>query len=137
MGTVVKTIAARKRSLPKRAAEAEAVAFEASSGNVFADMGAHDAEERLAKAELARIVRGLVRERQTSDGWTQAHAASVLGVSAPDMSNLLRGKLAGFSRERLERFLTRLGMDVRIQVAPRATGKRGAAITVERVGAFA
>lgn len=127
----------RSRSAAKRTApEVEAVAFESSSGNVFADMGARNAEERLAKAELARIVRGLVRERQTNEGWTQAHAAAVLGIKAPDMSNLLRGKLAGFSQERLEHFLTRLGMDVRIQVAPRAANSGHAAITVERVAAF-
>ena len=28
-----------------------------SSGNVFEDMGMRDAEERLAKAELARLIR--------------------------------------------------------------------------------
>jgi predicted XRE-type DNA-binding protein len=127
----------RGRAPRARAVEAEPVTFESGSDNVFADMGARDAEERLAKAELARIVRGLVRERQARDGWTQAHAARVLGIKAPDMSNLLRGKLAGFSQERFAHFLTQLGMDVRIQIAPRAADRAHAAITVERVAAFA
>jgi predicted XRE-type DNA-binding protein len=131
-GRVVGSRSAAKRTPP----EVGTVTFESSSGNVFADMGARNAEERLAKAELARIVRGLVRERQASEGWTQAQAAAVLGIKAPDMSNLLRGKLAGFSQERIEHFLTRLGMDVRIQVAPRSADSGHAAITVERVAAF-
>lgn len=127
----------RGASATRAAPEEETITFESSTGNVFADMGAPDAEERLAKAELARIVRGVVRERQGAEGWTQARAARVLGLAPGDLSNLLRGKLAGFSQERLGQFLTRLGMDVRIQVAPRAAEKGRAAITVERVAAFA
>lgn len=126
------------RPSAKRAApDGETITFESSTGNVFADMGAPDAEERLAKAELARIVRGVVRERQVAEGWTQARAARALGIAPADMSNLLRGKLAGFSQERLGQFLTRLGMDVRIQVAPRPAEQGRAAITVERVAVFA
>jgi predicted XRE-type DNA-binding protein len=110
---------------------------EASSGNVFADLGFADAADRLAKAELARIVRGIVRERMDRDRWTQARAARELAITAPDMSDLMRGKLARFSQERLEQFLTRLGMEVRILVGPRPAGKARAEITVERVAAFA
>ena len=119
------------------AAEREPVTFESGSGNVFLDMGLPDAEERLAKAELARIVRGIVRDRMQGRGWTQAKAARALGIAPPDMSNLMRGKLTGFSQERLEHFLTRLDMEVRIQVAPRPAWKDQAEITVERVEAFA
>ena len=41
----------------KRAKEEEQIAIEASSGNVFEDLGLPDAGERLAKAELARVKR--------------------------------------------------------------------------------
>ena len=128
---------ASKRSHATRAATAapEPVTFESGSGNLFADIGAPDAEDRLAKAELARIIRGIVRDRK-AEGWTQARAAAALGIAAPDMSDLMRGKLARFSQERLALFLTRLGMDVRIQVGPRREGKARAGITVERVAAF-
>jgi predicted XRE-type DNA-binding protein len=71
-----------------------------STGNVFEDMGMRDAEERLAKAELARVIRNEIRER----GLTQSEAAEMLGVKQPDISDLTRGKLARFSMERLERF---------------------------------
>jgi hypothetical protein len=38
-----------------------------SCGNVFADMGMPDAEERLARAELARAIRRARRHRELTD----------------------------------------------------------------------
>lgn len=49
------------------------------SGNVFADLGLPNAEEALAKAELAHKIAVLVNER----GLTQAQAAKLLGVDQP------------------------------------------------------
>ena len=48
-----------KRNSQKRATPttSEPIVFETGSGNVFADMEAPDAEDRLAKAELARVPR--------------------------------------------------------------------------------
>ena len=103
-----------------------------STGNIFEDMGMADAGERLAKAELARVIRKIVRER----GLTQSEAAGLLGVKQPDVSDLMRGKLARFSMERLERFLNALDMEVRIQVGPRPEGKVQAGVTVELVSSF-
>ena len=37
------------------------IEVEASSGNVFEDLGLPDAGERLAKAELARVIRKIVK----------------------------------------------------------------------------
>jgi predicted XRE-type DNA-binding protein len=111
---------------------AKPIEIEPSSGNVFKDLGLPDAAARLAKAELARVIRKIV----TDKGWTQRRAADVLGIAPPDMSDLVRGKLARFSQERLERFLNALDMDVRIQVGPRRKGKKHANVTVELVGAF-
>jgi predicted XRE-type DNA-binding protein len=109
-----------------------ALDVESSSGNVFEDLRLPDAEERLAKAELARIIRGTIRER----GWTQKKAASVLGIATSDVSDLMRGKLLRFSQERLERFLNALDLEIRIQVGPRPAGKKHAGVTVELVLAF-
>jgi predicted XRE-type DNA-binding protein len=103
-----------------------------SSGNVFHDMGMRDAEERLAKAELARLIRVAIRER----GITQAEAAELLGVTQPDVSDLVRGKLARFSMPRLERFLNRLGLEIRILVGPRPPEKAHAGISVHAVDSF-
>ena len=103
-----------------------------SSGNVFEDMGMPEAEERLAKAEMARFIRKAILER----GLTQEQAAELLCVRQPDISDLIRGKLARFSRIRLERFLNALDMEIRIQVGPRPTWKEHAGLTVEQVSSF-
>jgi predicted XRE-type DNA-binding protein len=116
----------------KRAKVEEPIEAEAGSGNVFEDLGLPEASERLAKAELARVIRKIVKEKN----WTQRQAADVLGIAPPDVSDLMRGKLARFSQERLERFLNSLDMDVHIQVGPRAAGKKLATVTVELVAAF-
>lgn len=78
-----------------------------STGNVFADMGMADAETRLAKAELARAIRKVLDER----GLGQGAAAELLGISQSEVSDLTCGKLAGFSMERLERFLNAVDME--------------------------
>jgi predicted XRE-type DNA-binding protein len=92
-----------------------------SSGNVFADLGLPNPEEALAKAELANKISVLIRDR----GLTQAKAAKLLGIDQPKVSMLLRGRLTGFSLERLMRFLMLLGQDIRItvQATPRGHGK--------------
>ena len=114
-----------------RAKPVDRLAVEPSSGNVFEDLGLPHPEERLAKAELARLIRDLV----TDKGWTQRRTARVLGIAPPDVSDLMRGKLARFSQERLERFLGALGMDIHIQVRPRKRTSRRSKVTVELVGA--
>lgn len=116
----------------KGAKRAEPFDIESSTGNVFEDLGLPDAAGRLAKAELARVIRKIVAEK----GWMPRRTADVLGIAPPDMSDLVRGKLARFSQERLERFLNALDMDVRIQVGPRRKGKKHANVTVELVGAL-
>jgi predicted XRE-type DNA-binding protein len=88
----------------------------ASSGNVFADLGAANPEESLAKAELARQIGQLIEQGQM----TQAQAGEVLGIDQPKVSALLRGKLESFSAVRLIRFLNALGQDVEIVVRPRS-----------------
>jgi predicted XRE-type DNA-binding protein len=117
--------------MPKKSKAAE-IKVHDSTGNVFEDMGMRDAEERLAKAELARVIRNEIRER----GLTQSEAAEMLGVKQPDISDLTRGKLARFSMERLERFLNALDLEVRIQIGPRPAWKEHAGISVEVVGSF-
>lgn len=103
-----------------------------SSGNIFEDMGMREAEERLAKAELARLIRREIGDR----GLSQTEAAALLGVQQPDVSDLVRGKLSRFSMARLERFLNALDLEIKILVGPRPEGKARAGITVESVDAF-
>jgi predicted XRE-type DNA-binding protein len=91
---------------------ARAIDIEESSGNVFADLGLPNPEERLAKADLAIRIAGVIRARRL----TQASAARILKIDQPKISRLLRGQLSGFSTERLMQFLTRLGRDIEIVI---------------------
>jgi predicted XRE-type DNA-binding protein len=84
----------------------------ASSGNVFEDLGLPDADERLAKADLAHQITLLIK----AAGLSQTAAAKRLGIDQPKVSALLRGKLKDFSTERLIRFITALHHDVIITI---------------------
>lgn len=95
-----------------------------SSGNVFADLGLHDADELLAKADLAHAIQHLIQ----AQGLSQRAAARRLGVAQPDLSSLYRGHLDGFSIERLCRLLTALGQDVRIVVQPKPRSRSHATL---------
>ena len=92
--------------------------------NIFAALDLPDAEEWLAKAELARAIQRHITARRM----TQMQAAVALGGAQSDISNLARGRLAGYSIERLCRFLNALGQDVRIVVQPKPRTRRQATV---------
>ncbi len=83
------------------------------SGNVFADLKLPDAEQYLAKSQLAVKIFQLIKRRKL----TQTAAGKLLGITQPKVSALLSGRLDGFSTDRLFRFLNALGCDVRITVS--------------------
>jgi predicted XRE-type DNA-binding protein len=95
-----------------------------SSGNVFADLGLPGSGELIAKAALAQQIASIATHRHL----TQAETARVLGTTQPKVSDLFAGKLAGFSMERLIRFLNALDRDVQIVITPKHR-RRGPAIT--------
>jgi predicted XRE-type DNA-binding protein len=97
-----------------------------SSGNVFADLGLPRAEEFLAKAELAQRITAIIEER----GLTQVEVAEILGVDQPKISALKRGRLSGFSLERLLRLLMLLGHDVEIVIKSRRRSRAQARLLV-------
>jgi predicted XRE-type DNA-binding protein len=86
---------------------------EVSSGNVFADIGFKDPEERLLKAKLAMKIAQLVEKK----GWTQALTAERTALDQPKVSRLLRGQLSGFSADRLFAILNRLGHSVEVRIS--------------------
>ena len=92
-----------------------------SSGNVFADLGFTDAEDLLAKANLALHIRHVIEAR----GLTQVQAAHLLGIDQPKVSSIINGRLDGFSTDRLMRFLNDLGCDVQISVSAPHPDERG------------
>ena len=93
---------------------------------VFADLGYENPDEALAKVELARRITAIIRQRRL----TQTQAAEVLGIDQPRVSNLMIGRLSGFSLERLLRFLNALGRDVEIVIKPKARSHTRAGISV-------
>ena len=66
-------------------------------------------------------------------GLAQERAAKLLGMRQPHVSDLVRYRLNRFSVERLMDFLTRLGRDVEIRIAPRRSGRRRSAVQVRHV----
>lgn len=97
-----------------------------SSGNVFADLNLPQADDLLAKAELAAKIIAEIQRRRL----TQSHAAAILGIDQPKVSALKQRKLSGFSIERLMRFLLVLGLDIEITVKGRAKSRSVARLRV-------
>lgn len=96
------------------------------SDNVFADLGLPDSQELLAKARLASAISDIITGRHL----TQTEAADLLGTSQPKVSNLMNGRLDGFSLERLARFLNTLDRDVEIRVKRRPKSRKDARLLV-------
>lgn len=90
----------------------EGIEVEASSGNVFADLGLPEADKLQIKSGLTVEIAKAVRER----GLTQAEAAKRLGLTQPKVSSLLRGEFSNFSERKLMDCLNRLGYDIEIRV---------------------
>jgi predicted XRE-type DNA-binding protein len=67
------------------------------SGNVFADLGLPQAEHELLRARQTLEIHRIIKAR----GWTQAKAATVLGIKQAHVSILMRNRAGVFSVERL------------------------------------
>ena len=84
------------------------------SGNVFEDLGfaSEEAAELKIKSDLAFVINGIIKHRHL----TQSEAKELLGATQADVSRLANGKIAGFTIERLFRYLRRLDRDFIITV---------------------
>ena len=96
------------------------------TGNVFADLGYADADERQTKLRLAHAINSVIARRRL----TQAAAAERLRVSQPKVSALAHYKLEGFSVERLMTFLTALDQDVEIVIKNKPRSRTAGRISV-------
>src|SRR5712671_4513797 len=108
--------------MARRTSKGDTADIVRGSGNIFADLGYPDAEERQTKLRLALALNAIIEERQ----FTQAKAALRLGLNQPKAYALRNYKLEGFSVERLMVLLTALDRDVEIVVRkkPRSRGGR-------------
>jgi predicted XRE-type DNA-binding protein len=82
--------------------------------NIFADLKLPEAGELNAKAQIAYRICKILEQRNL----TQKAAGALLGIDQPKVSALLRGRLDGFSSDRLFRFLNALDRDVDIVIRP-------------------
>jgi predicted XRE-type DNA-binding protein len=83
-----------------------------STGDVFHDLGLPDADELVAKSNLAIAIHDTIKER----GLTQGQAAELMGVDQPKVSKIVRGRLSEFSTERLLNYLLHLGLNIEIVI---------------------
>jgi len=88
--------------------------IEQASDNLYADLGLKNTEELQSKSVLAREIYRIIKAKKLS----QPKAAKLLGIKQPALSNLLQGKLMGFSTDRLMRILNQLGQDIDIKIKP-------------------
>ncbi len=103
--------------MKNRAIPASAETIELGSGNVFADLGLPDPQERQLRVQLAVRLNELLK----AGGLTQAVAAKQLGLAQSHLSELKNYKLTRFSSERLLHLITQLDRDVEIFIRPRTS----------------
>ena len=101
------------------------------SGNIFADLGLPNPEERLLKANIVAELHRLIKAR----GLTQVKAAKLLGITQPDLSHLLRGDFQDYSAERLIKMLTVFEQDIEIVMKPHRKAGEAGRITFKPVAA--
>jgi predicted XRE-type DNA-binding protein len=97
-----------------------------SSGNVFADLGLRDAEEKQTRVRLAFAVNRIIAAQRLS----QNEAARLLEINQPKVSALANYRLNGFSVERLMHFLNALDRDIEIVIRKKPRSRKAAKIVV-------
>jgi predicted XRE-type DNA-binding protein len=82
------------------------------SGNIFADLGLPNPDELQVKSAIANRIEDLIE----AAGCTQADAALRMGISQPDVSNIVRGRLKGYTLDRLVECLLDMGQEVEVRM---------------------
>jgi predicted XRE-type DNA-binding protein len=85
------------------------------SGNVFKDLGLPHNEEDMFKVAILGAITDTIKKRNL----TQADAAKIIKADQAKVSALLRGRLDGYTVDRLVRYLLLLGRDVDVHISQR------------------
>lgn len=80
--------------------------------SVYEELGFPDAPEMLVKAQLVVKIAKILSKRR----YSQQEAASLMGITQPRLSKMLRGQFRGISEAKLMECLIRLGCEVKIVV---------------------
>ena len=115
------------KMMPRVTPRSHSVHPAARQGSEDGFAGFPDVPAMSAKVRLAGRINHLLDERKLS----QMAAAKILGVGQPKVSALRNYRLAGFSLERLMRFMKALGQDVHI-VPRSSSGRRGSLASAGR-----
>lgn len=99
------------------------------SAGVFATATVPSAADGKAKARLAFEIIEIIGAR----GLTQTQAASVIGATQSDISNLKNGQLGRFALERLIGFLLRLERDIQLVVKPTPKSRKAGHFAIASV----
>jgi len=76
-------------------------------------------EDTPAQAENMKLRASLmlaIRDRIEREGWSQGHAAKLLGVTQPRISDLVRGKIDLFALDTLVTMLAAVGLQVELRI---------------------
>lgn len=95
---------------------AEAMTFERADDNIYADLGVSNPAEMDAKASLVMAI----KDEIVASALSQQKAAEIIGMTQPELSNVLRGRFRGVSQERLLNALRALGHPIRIVIGARS-----------------
>src|ERR1700741_4047990 len=82
-----------------------------TSDDVFADLGIHLSDADRLKLHIAMAINSAIQKRKL----TQVKEAKILKIDQPKVSAILRGRLDGFSEDRLMGFLFTLGRDMEVR----------------------
>lgn len=107
-----------------RAPRSQEVEWEESSGNVFADFGVQNPELALLKSHIAIAIKKAI----DSKGITQKEAGALMGIPAVKVSNIICGRLKGYTLDRLFTYLVRLDVDVQVRMKPKRRNQEHARI---------
>jgi predicted XRE-type DNA-binding protein len=69
------------------------------------------------KQQLLKAVQARIERVRAKEGFTQAQAAEMLGMTQPRLSALVQGHLELFSLEALIDIASKLGLSVRLSIA--------------------
>jgi len=85
-----------------------------SSGNVFKDLGfsEEESDKLIIKSKLMMEIESFIKNK----GMTQAHAAELMGVTRPRISDVMRGKIDKFTIDALVDMLSKAGLQVAVTV---------------------
>ena len=95
------------------------------------DQKAREKATAQLKAAKQRLIFAAAAELDRYE--SQNHAAKAIGVQQPIISRIVREDTAGFTLERLLRYATALGLDVKVEISVKpARGRRGVVKVLDR-----